>query len=121
MRRCDGAGRGACQRSAPSGPRYEVRREELLYELKAGPAGGRRPPSGRQRHDRNRGAGLTRIRDHAAMPMVELRTSNPELVLRELTLLDAEAYYTMLDRNRGHLGQHGDGYTLFRLHIDGSP
>jgi hypothetical protein len=39
----------------------EVRCEEFLYELKAGPAGGRlrRPSSRRQRHDGRRGAGLT--------------------------------------------------------------
>jgi hypothetical protein len=37
------------------------RSEEFLYELKAGPAGGRlrRPSSRRQRHDGHRGAGLT--------------------------------------------------------------
>jgi hypothetical protein len=36
-------------------------REEFLYELKAGPAGGRlrRPSSRRQRHGGHRGAGLT--------------------------------------------------------------
>jgi hypothetical protein len=33
--------------------------EEFLYELKAGPAGGLRPPSGRQPHDGHRAAGLT--------------------------------------------------------------
>jgi hypothetical protein len=36
----------ACQRSAPSFPILRVSREEFLYELKAGPAGGLRPPSG---------------------------------------------------------------------------
>jgi hypothetical protein len=36
-------------------------REDFLYELKAGPAGGRlrRPSSRRQRHDGHRGTGLT--------------------------------------------------------------
>jgi hypothetical protein len=39
----------------------EVRREDFLYELKAGPAGGRlwRPSSRRQPHDGHRTAGLT--------------------------------------------------------------
>jgi hypothetical protein len=39
-------------------------REEFLYELKAGPAGGRlrRPSSRRQRHDGYREAGLTAAR-----------------------------------------------------------
>ena len=39
----------------------EVRCEEFLYQLKAGPAGGRlrRPSSRRQRHDGDRGASLT--------------------------------------------------------------
>jgi hypothetical protein len=38
----------------------ELRREEFLYELKAGPAGGRlrRPSSRRQRRDGHRGTGL---------------------------------------------------------------
>jgi hypothetical protein len=35
------------------------RRETFLYTLKAGPAGGRRPPSGRQPRHGHRGAGLT--------------------------------------------------------------
>ena len=44
--RCDGAGRDACQRAAPAASVLEVRWEEFLYELKAGPAGGRlRRPS----------------------------------------------------------------------------
>jgi transcription elongation GreA/GreB family factor len=40
--------------------------------------------------------------------LVELRTDDPELVLRELTFDDAEAYYALLDRNREHLGRQGD-------------
>lgn len=42
------------------------------------------------------------------MTLVEVRTSDPELVLRELTVSDAAAYYDLIDRNRDHLGQHGD-------------
>src|SRR5215216_4362355 len=51
----------ACQRSAPYVHAGEVRCEEFLYELKAGPAGGRlrRPSSRRQRHDGHPGVGLT--------------------------------------------------------------
>jgi hypothetical protein len=33
--------------------------EKFLYDFKAGPAGGLRPPSGRRRHGGHRGAGLT--------------------------------------------------------------
>jgi hypothetical protein len=45
----------------------EVRCEDFLYILKAGPAGGRlrRPSSRRQRHDGHPGAGLT---EHSADP-----------------------------------------------------
>jgi hypothetical protein len=47
----------ACQRSAPSLLILRVSREEFLYELKAGPAGGRlrRPSSRRQRRGVHRG------------------------------------------------------------------
>jgi len=59
--RCDGTGRSMLL-FRPVVPVLIVRREDFLYELKAGPAGGRlrRPSSRRQRHDGHRGAGLTR-------------------------------------------------------------
>jgi hypothetical protein len=44
--RCDGGGREAYRRSAPSQQGNHRTREDFLYELKAGPAGGRlRRPS----------------------------------------------------------------------------
>jgi hypothetical protein len=47
--------------ASPSRPRWGIGCEKFLYELKAGPAGGRlrRPPSRRQRRGGHRGAGLT--------------------------------------------------------------
>jgi single stranded DNA-binding protein len=54
------AGEGAaCQRSAPPFPILRVSREEFLYELKAGPAGGLRPPSGPATTRRSPATGLT--------------------------------------------------------------
>lgn len=41
-------------------------------------------------------------------PLRDLPTSIPGLVLRTLTPGDAAAYYTLIDRNRDHLGQFGD-------------
>ncbi|MBW4721627.1 GNAT family N-acetyltransferase [Saccharothrix obliqua] len=40
--------------------------------------------------------------------VVELATTTPGLALVELTAADAAAYYAVLDRNRDHLGRHGD-------------
>ena len=43
--------------------------EKFLYDFKAGPAGGLRPPSGRQRHAGHRGTGLTlHVRWHQSTP-----------------------------------------------------
>jgi RimJ/RimL family protein N-acetyltransferase len=41
-------------------------------------------------------------------PHPELATSVAGLVLRELTEADADEYYTMLERNREHIGRYGD-------------
>lgn len=38
----------------------------------------------------------------------DLPTRTPGLVLRELTLRDADAYYRLLDANRAHLSRLGD-------------
>ncbi|MER5299279.1 GNAT family protein [Streptomyces lasiicapitis] len=38
----------------------------------------------------------------------DLPTRLPDLVLRELTAQDADAYYALLDRNREHLSRLGD-------------
>lgn len=38
----------------------------------------------------------------------DIPTQTPGLVLRELTLDDADAYYALLDRNRKHLSRLGD-------------
>ncbi|GHC67955.1 GNAT family N-acetyltransferase [Streptomyces flavofungini] len=38
----------------------------------------------------------------------DLPTELPDLVLRELTVDDADAYYALLDRNRQHLSRLGD-------------
>ncbi|MFG2736421.1 hypothetical protein ACGFX7_16585 [Streptomyces harbinensis] len=38
----------------------------------------------------------------------DLPTKVHGLVLRELTIMDAEAYYKLLDSNRGHLTRLGD-------------
>lgn len=38
----------------------------------------------------------------------DLATSQPGLVLRELTEADADEYDAMLDRNREHIGRYGD-------------
>jgi hypothetical protein len=47
LERCDGASVGeACPRSAPSSRATIALGEDFLYEFKAGPAGGLRPPSG---------------------------------------------------------------------------
>ncbi|MET8567593.1 GNAT family protein [Streptomyces sp. NPDC004783] len=41
-------------------------------------------------------------------PVPDIRTHVPGLVLRELTLEDADAYYALLDRNREHLSRLGN-------------
>jgi RimJ/RimL family protein N-acetyltransferase len=40
--------------------------------------------------------------------LIELRTDDRELVLRELTVADADEYYALVDRNRDHLTQFGN-------------
>jgi RimJ/RimL family protein N-acetyltransferase len=37
-----------------------------------------------------------------------LSTDQPDLVLRELTVDDVDAYYALVDRNRAHLNRHGN-------------
>ena len=39
---------------------------------------------------------------------IELRTDDPSLSLRELTFAQADEYYALIDRNRGHLTQFGN-------------
>ncbi|MEU2605243.1 GNAT family N-acetyltransferase [Streptomyces albus] len=41
-------------------------------------------------------------------PVPDLPTRIPGLLLRELTVEDADAYYALLDHNRAHLGRLGD-------------
>jgi RimJ/RimL family protein N-acetyltransferase len=40
--------------------------------------------------------------------LIELRTDDRELSLRELTVADADEYYALVDRNREHLTQFGN-------------
>jgi ribosomal-protein-serine acetyltransferase len=42
------------------------------------------------------------------MALHTIPTSRPELELRELSVGDADAYFSLVDGNRDHLGQHGD-------------
>jgi ribosomal-protein-serine acetyltransferase len=42
------------------------------------------------------------------LPRLTIATDIPNLRLVALTPDDAEAYYDLIDRNRGHLTQHGD-------------
>jgi RimJ/RimL family protein N-acetyltransferase len=44
----------------------------------------------------------------AAYLQIELLTDDPLLSLRELTFAQAEEYYALIDRNRGHLTQFGN-------------
>jgi RimJ/RimL family protein N-acetyltransferase len=39
---------------------------------------------------------------------IELRTGDPSLSLRELTVAQADEYYALIDRNRSHLTQFGN-------------
>jgi RimJ/RimL family protein N-acetyltransferase len=47
-------------------------------------------------------------RDQPPSAVRQLSTAMPGLVLRELTVADAPAYYRVLDRNRDHLSRYGD-------------
>jgi hypothetical protein len=38
----------------------------------------------------------------------EIATEQPELVLRELTGVDSDAYYELISLNQNHLRRHGD-------------
>ncbi len=40
--------------------------------------------------------------------LIELQTTNRTLLLRELTVADADEYYALVARNRGHLTQFGN-------------
>ena len=42
------------------------------------------------------------------MRLIELRTGDAAVRLKELTVADAEAYYALVDRNRAHLTQFGN-------------
>lgn len=50
----------------------------------------------------------TLVGDDKQAMAVELTTNLPGLVLRELELADAQPYYELIDRNRGHLTQNGN-------------
>lgn len=58
-------------------------------------------------------ARLRRCANDAPVPLPEqsdltLRTERPDVVLRELSLCDLDAYFDLVDRNRNHLNQRGD-------------
>jgi hypothetical protein len=95
----------ACQRSAPSFPILRVSREEFLYELKAGPAGGLRPPSGPAATRREPGGcrpTLGRVEPN--------RSSGRELEgsTRRLGRLVEDAIRECLERDRAELNQGED-------------
>ena len=51
---------------------------------------------------------IANIKAEGQRGRLTLPTSQQGLLLRELTVSDADDYYALVDQNRGHLGQHGD-------------